>query len=160
MAKDVTITLKKMLERDLEIVMAWRSHPMIYKFFQIQDGPLTWKEHLNFWLNRTDREDYIINYKEGGRWRKVGNINLSALNSEYPEIGIFIGEITLQGKGVGTKAVELILKRLKKLGHTKAHVSIHVDNIGSKKIFSKFNFIEAQSGESPWKKYFLESIVL
>lgn len=159
--KTSDVRIRKMRMKDLEIVMAWRSNPDLYIFFEVQKKPLTWDEHYNFWFNRKNREDYIIEYNDNGHWRKVGNLNLSLLNREYPELGILVGEVTLHGKGVGSKAVALGLKRLKKLGHTKSAASIHQDNKRSQKLFEKFGFKKVEeSAKSLWKKYLLESIAV
>lgn len=148
-------------ENDLELIMAWRSHPKVYQFFKQQNGPLTWSEHFNFWNNRKNREDFIIEYHEGKKWRKVGSVNVSNLDTEDPEIGIMIGEITLQGKGVGSKATMLSLRYLKQRGYAKVFASIHRSNISSRKLFEKFDFIDkSKKNNSIWRSYLLENITI
>ncbi|MFB6185248.1 MAG: hypothetical protein ABEI86_00060, partial [Halobacteriaceae archaeon] len=48
---------------DLSLMLAWRSHPELYKWFGEQDGPLIWKNHVEWFLNRPpERIDWIIIY--------------------------------------------------------------------------------------------------
>lgn len=161
MTTTLDVKLVPMTEKDLELVMAWRSHPEIFSFFKLQQKPLEWIEHHNFWISRVNREDYIICYQQNKQWRKVGNLNISLLHTSCPEIGIVVGEVSLHGKGVGSKAVELGLKRLLKLGHTKAKVSIHQDNAASNKLFKNFGFVkDSNNNSSPWLDYKLEDILI
>ncbi len=157
----IKVKLVPMSIRDLELVMAWRSHPDAYQYFQAQNGPLVWSEHLRFWNSRTNRKDYIITVYEDGIWRKVGNLNLTLLNTNTPEIGIIIGELTAHNRGIGSKAVALGLQELKKLGFTQTTVVIHESNTASIKLFEKFHFVKGtKQNASPYKKYYLESLSL
>lgn len=141
-------------ERDLELLMAWRSHPDAYAFFKKQDAPLKWENHYNFWINRVNRNDFFVNYKENNKWRKVGHISFTRLNTKLPEIGILIGELTLHGKGVGTNIIKLALEWLKDHGYTQAQAVINVTNIPSKKIFEKNGFtLTNEPTNEVWKQY-------
>jgi RimJ/RimL family protein N-acetyltransferase len=155
------VSLIPMSEVDLELVMAWRSHPEAYRYFREQQRPLTWQEHWTFWQNRRNREDYIINVQEKNKKRKVGNINLSQLNTPQPEIGIIIGELTLYGKGVASQAVKLGLHRLVDLGHVQARVTINRNNPASQAVFKKFGFKkDPEQKDIEWEHYTLEKIDL
>lgn len=127
-------------EDDLEILLAWRSHPNLYENFYIQDGPLRWEEHVEWWFDRENRRDWIITVNTDDRWRDVGNLNISDLDTESPEIGIFVGETTLWGNGVATAAVEHAVDWLRERGYTHARSRILDDNEGSKRTFRKVGF--------------------
>jgi RimJ/RimL family protein N-acetyltransferase len=135
-----TVKLSPATHNDLELIMAWRSHPNIYHYFKQQNAPLTWEEHSGFWHRRKNREDFIVELRENGAWRKVGTINVNNLDSDMPEIGILIGELTLQGKGVGGQSLKLCLDWLKIFGYTKAKAVIHTDNKASQQIFLQAGF--------------------
>jgi RimJ/RimL family protein N-acetyltransferase len=153
MAEKITdVTIKPMTQDDLELLLSWRSHPDAYAFFRAQTGPLKWQEHFKFWKNRKNREDFIIYYLEDKKWRKVGSLNVSALNTEYPEVGIIIGELTAHHKGIGSKALSLGIAYLKKKGYTKARAVIHKDNLASQKLFTKSNFVPSE-----WQEYILDT---
>ena len=72
---------------DLELILSWRSNPEIYEYFPSQNGPIKWREHLDFWTSRKDCVDLIIHYQE----RKIGLVSISNIKSKTPEIGLVIG---------------------------------------------------------------------
>lgn len=145
------IKLRQATETDLELIMAWRSHPEVNKHFLIQDGPLLWDEHYRFWQSRKDRIDFMIMYNDGTRFRLVGTVNVSNLSSN-PEIGILIGEITLMRKGIGKKALALVLEWLSMKGYEKAFAKISKFNEPSIRLFKALGFepLENKGEESEW----------
>ena len=44
------ILLKPATKEDLELILTWRSHPEVYRYFSMQDGPLQWEEYIRFWI--------------------------------------------------------------------------------------------------------------
>ena len=120
--------------------MAWRSNPKLYKWFYEQNEPLEWREHYTWWKSRVDRIDWIIVYDGKFRKRDVGSVNVSKLESKYPEIGILIGEITLWGKGIGKKSLNLALNYLKENDYNGATANILKDNSRSEKLFKGLGF--------------------
>lgn len=142
--QDGNLELRLATNEDLELLMAWRSNPEIYRFFSKQDGPLTWEEHRRFWTTRKDRLDFIIYFKGGHKLRRVGTVNVSGLSSEAPSIGVLVGEVSLWGKGIGSRSVKLLLQWLKKHGHEKVTASVSEDNISSQKLFESLGFEKKQ----------------
>lgn len=135
------IRLEEAKSDDLELIMAWRSNPEIYRYFYIQNSPLTWDEHIKFWKSRENRIDWMILYKQNKEWRKVGSVNAKNLSGKTPEVGVFIGETTLWGKGLGKKAVSLVLDWLSEKGYKGAEARVSVENVGSQKLFEGCNFL-------------------
>jgi RimJ/RimL family protein N-acetyltransferase len=129
-------------------MMAWRSHPDVYKGFYIQKNPLTWCEHISWWETRRDREDWIVSVvgRIDKKNRDIGVVNVSSLNTATPEIGVYIGEITAWGCGFGYSAIRQIMKRLRSQGFTRARASILADNIASRKAFENAGFRESGPG--------------
>src|SRR3989338_7453110 len=99
------VKLKEVRESDLELLIAWRSNPNVYRYFYNQDYPLSWGEHYRFWQTKHNRKDWVIYFQEDAIWRKVGSVYITKLHQKIPEIGIYIGEVTLHRRGVGTKAL-------------------------------------------------------
>lgn len=124
------------ISNDLELIMSWRSNPMIYSNFLVQEGPLVWQNHLDFWYSRVFRKDYIIKY-EG---RRIGLIGVSEINSVCPEISILIGEVTLWGKGIGGIALHKFLTADYLDGFNYLKAKIKETNQGSLKLFTKLGF--------------------
>jgi RimJ/RimL family protein N-acetyltransferase len=136
------IELRPATDEDLELLMAWRSHPDIYQHFYVQDGPLRWEEHLRFWNSRKDRLDWIIHVQGDSRKRKVGSVNVTGLSSETPEIGVYIGEVTLLRKGIGKQSVRMVIQWLQSLNHSKVMAHISKQNILSQKLFTSLGFVQ------------------
>lgn len=149
--EDSKIIIRQITDNDLELLMAWRSNPLIYKFFYIQKEPLKWEEHYSWWMSRENRVDWIILLRENNTIRKVGSVNVSQLNTDNPEIGILIGEFFLWGKHIGRHSVSLVLKWLKNIGYKKAHARILENNIRSIKLFESLGFKKTKKGrENEW----------
>ncbi|NUC70869.1 GNAT family N-acetyltransferase [Haloterrigena sp. SYSU A558-1] len=137
------IEFRPATEDDLELMMAWRSHPDLYENFYIQDKELDWETHIEWWEGRTNRRDWIIVLQENDRWRDVGNVSLSDLDTDCPEVGIYIGEVSSWGKGVATKAVEFALSWLRTQDYSETHARILKHNDASQRVFEKIGFEHA-----------------
>jgi len=129
--------------------MAWRSHPQVYAGFYWQNEPLDWEEHRAWWMEREHRMDWIIILTEGGSSRAVGSVTAYRLDSELPEVGIYIGEVTLWGKGVAQKALTQAVGWLKKEGHRRSCAIILDTNVASQKAFQKSGF--TMVGPTEWE---------
>lgn len=117
--------------------MAWRSNPLVYEGFYMQNQPLTWEEHLHWHKDRNqDWRTFIIEY-DG---RKVGIITIGQLDHWSPEIGWYIGEVSLWNQGVATEAVRQGLEYIKSYGRDAAHTTILKSNKASLKLAKNLGF--------------------
>ncbi|WP_256307082.1 GNAT family N-acetyltransferase [Halobellus litoreus] len=124
------MTLRPVRLGDLELMLAWRSDPEIYRHFREQDGPLEWKNHVEWFVNRSpDRQDHIIEYNG----RHVGSVNID----EEDHVGVYIGEKSLCGEGIATRAVQELCG---KLDSDEFYAEIHTDNESSQRLFEKCGF--------------------
>jgi len=132
------------LERNrLELVMAWRSHPVVYRHFRNQDGPLNWDGHLEWFKSRgAGRHDFLIHYD--GRW--VGSVNVS----EDDEVGVFLGDFSARGNGVATRAVEWLCQRF--VDRTPLFAEVEAKNEPSRRLFGRCGF-ERQRESKGWIQY-------
>jgi RimJ/RimL family protein N-acetyltransferase len=136
------IELRPARLEDLELMLAWRSDPEIYKHFREQESPLEWENHVNWFVNRPpERHDLIIRY--GGR--RVGVVNMNEENY----VGVYIGEKSLWGEGIGTTAVDELCRRFDREAF---YAEINVNNEESQKLFEKCGF-EKVSESNGWLKY-------
>jgi RimJ/RimL family protein N-acetyltransferase len=140
------IMIRQATDSDLELLMAWRSNPLIYKLFFIQKEPLKWDEHYSWWIRRENRIDWMILIEENNVARRIGSVNVSQLDTDNPEIGVFIGELRLWGKHIGRYAVLCVLRWLKNIGHKRTHVRIRENNIGSIRLFESLGFKKVKEG--------------
>lgn len=138
---------------ELALILSWRSNPLIYGFFLHQNGPLFWEEHHKFWINRFNREDYLIIFLE----RPIGHIALSKMNTDYSEISILIGETTLWGKGIATEVLSSFIDMMRKKGLKNLSAVIRDNNFGSIRLFEKNGFLFEKNLEnsSEWSQYLL-----
>lgn len=139
----VDIELRPVRVQDLELLLAWRSNPVVYEEFREQEGPLDWEGHLEWFATRPEgRRDLIIEH-DG---RRVGVVGLS----EDKEVSIYVGEVSLWGEGVATTALRDAVKRF----GDGLHARIHRDNEASKRLFERCGFEQVGAGE--WLRYEFE----
>jgi len=140
---------------DLELLLAWRSNPLIYENFLLQDSPLIWETHYDFWVSKTHRVDYMIFYQN----RRVGHVAISKTNTEFPEIGIMIGEIGLWGRGLGAEILSMTLKLDFLKNYIGLIAKIKKSNLRSVKLFEKNGFVcdlDYISNGDTWGTYKLQ----
>ena len=143
---DFPIRVRPVERDDLELLLAWRSNPKIYRHFRVQDGPLDWEEHVAWYESRADsRYDFVIQYEE----RPVGVVSIGLDN----EVGIYLGDYSAHGHGVATAALEWICERFRTRSPLTAE--IHENNEQSIRLFKRCGF--AKSGtDGEWIQYVYE----
>ncbi len=135
------ILLRKTTEADKALIMAWRSNTLVYAGFYSQKSPLKWEENKNWWASRNkDWREFIIVLVEGTEMRDVGVVTIGQLDHWSPEIGYFVGEVSLWGKGVGKEAVKLVLGWLKGQGKEYCHTTVLKDNKRSLNLLKRLGF--------------------
>lgn len=131
------VELVEATDDDIELCMAWRSNPLIYNGFYTQKAPLTWGEHIAWWYSRNqDWRQFIIQYYG----RNVGVVTIGQLDHWSPEIGYYIGEVTLWGQGVGRKAVLAALEWLRGQGKRYCHTTVLESNTRSLRLLQGLGF--------------------
>ncbi len=144
----MNIRLRLLQKEEYPLTMAWRSNPDIYKGFYQQERTLTWEEHLEWHNSRnSDWRNFIIMYDD----RPVGIVTISQLDHWEPEIGFYIGETSLWGKGVGKEAVRLGLEYIKEQGKVSCHTTVLDNNERSMCLMKSLGFEvigKAREGET------------
>lgn len=142
----IPVWITPMEAEDLELVLAWRSNPKIYRHFRRQDAPLKWESHLLWYESRSaDRHDFIIQY-EG---RRVGVVSITATD----QISIYVGDFSAQGNGVATAALEWLCKRFE--SRSPLFAEIHQDNDSSRRLFEGCGF-QQRRRDGEWITYTYE----
>lgn len=134
------IAYRPATEGDLELMLAWRSNPEIYRNLYSQDQPLEWGDHIEWWESRVNQRDWIIMIHDRDRWRSIGVVNLTDLDTDLPELGVWIGEVSLWGNGLATEAIEFAIDWLREQDYTEARARILDQNEASKRVFEKNGF--------------------
>ena len=147
------IKFRAVCKEDYPLTMAWRSNPDIFQGFYQQNAPLEWDRH-NAWYDSRNRDwrNFLAIYNG----RPVGVITIGQLDHWEPEIGVYLGEVTLYGKGIGTGMVQKAIEWIQEYELSHSHIqSIHTtvldSNIASIKLFLKCGFKQvgmARKGES------------
>lgn len=140
--EDASISLRQVTDNDLKLIMEWRSNPSVYQYFYNQTKPLVWEEHLAWWKARRNRVDWIILLHNNNELIPVGSINCAELNSDSPEIGLFIGDTSQWGKAIGKTSVRLVALWLSKRGYERTIARVMKDNERSKRLFKSLGFVE------------------
>ena len=150
------IYLRELKPEDYELIMAWRSNPLVYKSFYSQNKPLTWDEHIKWIKSRNkDWRNFIIILDDGFTENRVGVVTIGQLDYWEPETGIYIGYTDLWGKGIGKVALQLAVDYIKSYGRKYTRTTILDVNERSKKLYSSLGFKrigEARPGESLYRK--------
>jgi len=136
---------------DYPLIMSWRSNPLVFQGFYRQTEPLKWEEHIAWIKSRNqDWRNFIIMYED----RPVGGVTIGQLDHWEPEVGYYIGEVSLWGKGIGREAVKLALDYIKNYGREHCHTTVLESNERSIRLLESLGFKkngEARKGEI-WMK--------
>ena len=151
------VLLREATDNDLELIMAWRSNPIVFKGAYTQNKPLTWEEHHIWWRTRGPWwKFFIIQINDGISTRDAGIVNFGQLDNWNPEFNYYLGEVSLWGQGVGEKALSLAIDWLKEKGYCRLHTTVVDGNEPSEKVLEKLGFVKirpARKGESYWELY-------
>ena len=74
----------------------------------------------------------------------IGHVSLNKRKNNWYETQIIIGEKNQQGKGYGTKAIKLLLKKAKLLGILKIYLEVRPDNARAIQTYKKCGFVETR----------------
>jgi len=121
------LKLRELRREDWELLLAWRNNPILYKGFYSQafsNSLIEWEDHVKWIESRANWKHFIIEY-EG---RRIGSVTIGWLDSWTPELGYYVGEIPLWGKGLGKQAVRMAMDWLKEQGYKYCHTTVIKDN--------------------------------
>jgi RimJ/RimL family protein N-acetyltransferase len=147
------VTLREVEEDDLELLLAWRSNKLVHRHFTDQHGPLKWYEHWKWWKSREHRKDWVVLLTDETGVRRVGVANVGKLDREVPEIGLYIGEVTLWGGGVGRRAVQEVMNWLRREGYSRCMAGVRQGNERSVKLFTGLGFQQVSVTEGGRRIY-------
>ncbi|MEY7849454.1 GNAT family N-acetyltransferase [Natrarchaeobius sp. A-rgal3] len=138
-----SLRITPLTRTDLELVLAWRSNPKIYRHFRHQMEPLDWDEHVEWFESRSQRRhDFIVRFDE----RRVGVVSLSA----DEEVSVYLGDFSAHGYGVATATLEWLCDRFVK--RTPFIAEIHEENNPSIRLFERCGF-ERTHRNGDWLYY-------
>lgn len=141
------VILRPMEESDVEFIQKWANDETVTEFL-----------NLYLPLNENDQKDWVKNQRANGKEivlliqfsqdnacaLPVGTIGLHGIDARNgtATLGILIGEKTHWGKGIGEKAITMILKyAFYFLNLRKVNLSVFSENERAKKLYKKCGFI-------------------
>ena len=152
------IFLRRATEADLPLKLAWRNNPLISQGFysQSKNGNLiSWEEHTNWWKSRNNWQDMVVMLVEDYTERPIGFVSIGQTDHWSPEVGFFVGEISLWGTGIGKEAVRQAIEFVREYAKSHAHIThlhttVKKDNERSIRLLKSLGFeysCEARPGE-------------
>ncbi len=88
----------------------------------------------------------------------IGHISLIKKKASWYETQIIIGEKQYWGKGFGTKAIQLLLKKAKSLNISKIYLEVRPTNIRAFKSYENSGFVKTEIKEYPENKYLPQTL--
>ncbi|MGB9609233.1 MAG: GNAT family N-acetyltransferase [Minisyncoccia bacterium] len=88
----------------------------------------------------------------------IGHIALVKRKGSWYETQIVIGEKQYWGKGYGTKAIQLLLKKAKKLGISKIYLEVRPNNTRAITAYEKSGFVKIGIKKYPKNKHLLQTL--
>ena len=102
------------------------------------------------------KKDYHFIITAGGE--TIGHISLSKRLRDWHETQIIIGERKYLGKGYGQKAINLLIKKAKKLDISKIYLEVRPDNLRAIKAYEHCGFQKVKIVKYPQNKYLPETL--
>ncbi|MBD5531475.1 MAG: GNAT family N-acetyltransferase [Lachnospiraceae bacterium] len=143
--KGTGVWLRMMTEEDTDSIVAWRNRDFVREQF-IYQKPFTREGHLH-WIEtqvKTGRVVQMIICLAQDE-KAVGSVYFRDIDREHrkAEYGIFIGEETALGKGIGTETAHLALDyAFHELSLHRVMLRVLSDNVRARKSYEHAGFIE------------------
>ena len=152
----MNVSLRELRSEDLPLLLAWAHIKEIWTYLPTSRAGenLTWESHFDWWRSRRDRMDWMIlaNLDAYGP-RSVGVVHISELGSPWPEIGLYMGEVTLWEKGIGKDSLSMAMDRACQMGLKRLRATIHPYNVRSVKLFKSLGFKKVDEARKGQHRY-------
>lgn len=141
---DHKVSIRPITEADTDKIVKWRNAPSVMEHF-IYRTPLTREDHLNWFHNRVQTGEvfqFMIVDEEAGE--EVGSVYLRDVDAQNKkcEYGIFIGEDSCRGKGIGSAAAKLALDfAFEELKLNRVFLRVFADNTRAIKSYENAGFV-------------------
>jgi len=139
------VELRPITDGDTDHIVRWRNSDHVRRNFIYQTlfTPESHREWLRDKVETGLVEQFIIYSKEAGI--DVGSVYLRDIDQTHrrAEFGIFIGEETLMGHGIGTECIHLLVQYgFEKLHLHKIFLRVLADNEIARKSYEKAGFMQ------------------
>ena len=139
------IYLRMMTREDTDLIVAWRNSDAVRKNFIYQE--LFTREGHEQWIRTRVETGEVVQMMicEISSGNPVGSVYIRDIDrrSNKAEYGIFIGEASARGRGVGTAAAELMLRYcFEEAGLHRIYLRALSDNAGAIRSYEKAGFVQ------------------
>jgi len=152
----MNVSLQELRDTDLPLLLAWAHIKEIWTYLPTSRAGenLTWESHFGWWRSREDRMDWMIRVNLDAYGPRPVGVVIANLRSS--EIGLYLGEVTLWGKGIGKEALRLGTLRMFHMEHKVIVAVIHPDNLRSIKLFTGLGFRKVGKARGGQDEYRLD----
>lgn len=145
------ISLRKLKPSDRKYFTKWWNDEKLRKLTSGRPGPISDKRIDKYFSMMEDKNDYHFMISLGQEI--IGHIALIKKKNNWHETLIIIGEKEYWNKGYGTQAIELLIKKAKKLGISKIYLEVRPNNLRAIRAYEKCGFHRAGFKKYPKNKY-------
>ena len=133
------ITLRKIKIADRKYFARWWRDKELLKLTSGILKPILDKEVDKYFQNilRNKKDRHFIIALNG---KVIGHISLDKRGDSWHEIQIVIGEKKYWGKGHGTRAIKLFIRKAKRLGISKIYLEVRPTNIRAIRAYERCGF--------------------
>lgn len=138
------IYLRLMTYEDTDLIVAWRNSDAVRKKFIYQE--LFTREGHEHWIRTMVETGRVVQMMicDLASDRPLGSVYIRDIDRQHnkAEYGIFIGEDSARGRGVGTAAAELMLRYcFEEEGLHRVYLRVFADNIQALRSYEKAGFV-------------------
>ena len=138
------VSLRPITDADTDNIVKWRNNPDVYRYFIFREK-FTPEMHRN-WLNTRVYTGQVVQYiiLAGDERRPVGSVYLRDIDHKHEsaEYGIFIGDDSFRGQGVGTETAKLFTDfALDVLGVHRVFLKVLDGNVKARRSYEKAGFV-------------------
>ena len=105
-------------------------------------------------LNSKDAYNFII-IADG---KIIGHISLAKRKKDWHETQIVIGDKNYRGKGLGQKAIKLLIRKAEKNGISKIYLEVRPTNFRAIRAYEQCGFQKVKTVKYPKNKYLPETL--
>ena len=149
------VSLTPLTEEHISKTFSWVQDPELQKLFLMR-GKVTWSGHKDY-FRKVLRDSTQRIYAILAAGVHIGNCGLKhlSLSKKEGELWIYIGESSMRNKGIGQKAVQLLLyKGFEVLGLERVCLHVADSNVVARRFYEKIGFceIEIPPESDEWSK--------
>lgn len=152
---NISVQLIPLSKSHLQKTFDWISDPSLRNDF-LMNREITWDDHVAYFdrvFNDPTQSIFAILYN----CEHVGNCGFKELNvsKNIGELWIYLGEVNIRGKGIGTQAVQLLLQKgLELFGLSSVVLHVSEQNLVARSIYEKLGFekVESEDLNDIWEK--------